>query len=163
MPTLDDAAEQGLSGPRRLVWSGVWLAFLAYPIGDIISRDHSRPWEVTAWASLVVFVALYLRTMWLALGWDLRGAHPATNGWLVALIVVTFAMVAAFGAAWGGLIIYLGVATGATLPNRPALVTLGCIAAVTVAVGVAIGPSASELAFVNATAGVGSANADKWG
>jgi two-component system sensor histidine kinase DesK len=147
MPVLDDAAEQGLSGPRRLVWSGVWLAFLAYPIGDIVSHDHSTGWEVAAWASLAVFVALYLRTMWLALGSDLRGARPAASGWLFALIVVTFAMVAGFGTAWGGLVIYLGVATGATLSNRAALVTLGGIAVATVTIGVAVGISASDLAF----------------
>jgi two-component system sensor histidine kinase DesK len=148
MPGLDDAALQGLSGPLRLAWSGVWLAFLGYPIGDIVSRHHSTAWEVAAWASLLLFVVLYLRTMWLALGSDLRYPRPAANGWLVALIVVTFAMVAGFGTAWAGLIIYLGVATGATLPNRAALTTLGGIAAVTVAFGIASGTSASDLAFV---------------
>jgi len=145
---LDDAAEHGLSGPRRLVWSGVWLAFLGYPIGDIVSRHHSTAWEAAAWASLAVFVAVYLRTMWLALGPEVRSARPAVTGWLAALIVVTFTMVAGFGAPWGGVIIYLGVATGASLTNRAALATLGGIAAVSIGIGVAVGVSASDLAFV---------------
>jgi len=147
MAALDDAAEHGLSGPARLAWSGVWLVFLAYPIGAIVSHHHSAAWQVAAWVSLLVFVGLYLRTMWLALGADLRGPRPAANGWLAAFIVVTFAMVVAFGAAWGGLIIYLGVATGATLGNRAALVTLAAIAAATVAVGAGIGARASDIAF----------------
>jgi two-component system sensor histidine kinase DesK len=97
--------------------------------------------------SLVVFVALYLRTVWLALGSDLRGPVTPPVGWLAGLVAVTFAMVIAFGEPWGGVIIYLGVATGFSLPPRPALFTLAGIAAATIAVGVAIGVSASDLAF----------------
>jgi two-component system sensor histidine kinase DesK len=147
MTTLDDAAEHGLSGPRRLAWIGVWLAFLAYPIADIFSRSHSTGWLIAAWLSLAIFVGLYLRTMWLALAGDLRHPASAANLWLAALIVFTFAVVVAFGAPWGGMIIYLGVATGASLAVRPALITLAGIALATVVVGVGAGVSVGDLAF----------------
>jgi two-component system sensor histidine kinase DesK len=147
MTTLDEAAEHGLSGPRRLAWISVWLVFLGYPIADILVRDHSTGWLLAAWLSLAVFVGLYLRTMWLALGGDLRQPPPIANGWLAALIVCTFVVVMVFGAAWGGMIIYLGVATGASLPPRAALITLTGIAIATVAVGLVAGVSAGDLAF----------------
>jgi two-component system sensor histidine kinase DesK len=147
MTALDQIAEDGLPRRYRLAWAAVWLVFLGYPIGDILSKHHSTGWLFAAWASLAVFVALYLRTMWLGLSSDLQ-PEPAAAVWLVVLIVATFAMVGAFGPAWGGLIIYLGVATGFSLSNRPALLTLGAIAIVTVVIGVAVGVSTSNLAFV---------------
>jgi two-component system sensor histidine kinase DesK len=148
MTALDDVAEHGISPPYRLAWTAVWLAFLAYPIGDILSRHHSATWVVAAWVSLAVFVGLYLRTMWLAVGTDLRGPVTPPLAWLVALNLATFAMVVGFGSAWAGLLIYLGVATGLTLSGRAALVTLAGIAAFSVAYGVATGVSASDVAFV---------------
>jgi two-component system, NarL family, sensor histidine kinase DesK len=147
MTALFGTDERGLSGTQRLVWSGVWLAFLGYPIGDIVSRHHSAEWVVAAWASLAIFVGLYLRTMWLALGTDVFQPRSRPDGWLSALILFTFAVVLAFGAAWGGMIIYLGVATGCSLTSRAAMVTLGVIAAATVAIGVVIGVDAPSLAF----------------
>jgi two-component system sensor histidine kinase DesK len=129
------------------VWISVWLVFLGYPIGDIFARPHSTSWLIAAWFSLAVFVALYLRTMWLAVSGDLRQPPTVANGWLAVLIVCTFVVVMAFGAPWGGMIIYLGVATGASLPNRAALGTLAGIAVATVAVGLVAGVSAGDLAF----------------
>jgi two-component system sensor histidine kinase DesK len=146
MTALDEIAENGLPRSYRLAWAAVWLAFLAYPIADIISHHHSTGWLVAAWASLALFVVLYLRTMSLAVSSNLQ-PEPAAVGSLIVLIVATFAMVGAFGPTWGGLIIYLGVATGFSLHNRPALLTLGVIAISTVVVGVAVGASASDLAF----------------
>ena len=148
MITVYAADGRGLSGVQRLVWSGVWLAFLGYPIGDILSRHHSTVWVVAAWVSLAIFVGLYLRTMWLALGSDVFRPRSRPDVWLSAFILFTFAVVIAFGAAWGGMIIYLGVATGCSLTNRAAIITLGVIAATTVAIGVAVGIGASSLAFV---------------
>jgi two-component system sensor histidine kinase DesK len=148
MTALDEVAEHGISPPYRLAWTAVWLAFLAYPIGDILSGHHSTTWLVAAWISLAVFVVLYLRTMWLAVGTDLRGPITPPLAWLVALIVATCAMVVGFGSAWGGLLIYLGVATGLSLSGRAALITLAGVAAFSIADGVASGVSSSDLAFV---------------
>ncbi len=147
MSTLDEVSISGLSGLRRLLWSGVWLVFLAYPIGDILARHHSIGWLAAAWVSLAVFVALYLRTMWSAFRPETHAA-PSRVRWLAVLIAFTFGMVIAFGPAWAGLIIYLGVATGWTLSNRAAAATLAGIAAAIIAAGVASGTGASELAFV---------------
>jgi two-component system sensor histidine kinase DesK len=63
-------------------------------------------------------------------------------------MVLTFALVIAFGSSWGGIIIYVGVAIGLSLSTRAALVTLAAVALTTVAIGVAQGVSASSLAFV---------------
>ena len=147
MTGLDEVAEVRMSSPVRLAWIAVWLAFLGYPVGDIFSRPHSTAWLVAAWVSLLMFVAVYLGTLWRAVGTDLRGPLTPPVGWLAALISLTFAMVAAFGAPWGGVIIYLGVATGLSLPPRSAFFVLAAIAAGTIAVGVVVGASASRLAF----------------
>ncbi|MBV8161016.1 MAG: hypothetical protein JO265_08850, partial [Acidimicrobiia bacterium] len=141
-------AAAALSGRGRLLWAAVWLAFLAYPIGDILTRHHSRVWVAAAWASLVAFGALYLRTMWASLGPDPRARRQGSPGWLAALILGTFAMVAAFGQNWGGVIIYLGVATGWTLAARPAFLILAGIAVATVVVGLTSRTPASNMAFV---------------
>jgi two-component system sensor histidine kinase DesK len=148
MATLEPVGEQRRSSLNRMAWIAIWLAFLAYPIADIFSREHSTSWLVAAWASLAAFVVLYLGTMWRAVGADLRGPVTPPIAWLAALGAITFAMVIAFGAAWGGVIIYLGVVTGLSLPPRAAIFVLPGIAAATIAVSVVVGVSASSVAFV---------------
>ncbi|MBV8304683.1 MAG: sensor histidine kinase [Acidimicrobiia bacterium] len=148
VPKSDRRHPSVFSGRGRLRWAAVWLAFLAYPISDILSHHHSPAWTAAAWVSLVAFAALYLRTMWAALGTDPRPRHQVSPGWLAALIAATFVMVAVFGESWGGLIIYLGVATGWTLATAPALLTLAGIAVTTVVIGVTSHYSASNVAFV---------------
>lgn len=147
MGALEDTFEHGLSGPLRLLWSGVWLAFLAYPIGDILSGRHSNGWLAAAWLALVAFSALYLRTMWLGLGPAMERPRRFPGAWLAALVLFTFVVVGAFGGAWGGMLIYLGVATGVSLAAGPALVLLVAIAAATVGLGLASGVSSSNIAF----------------
>jgi two-component system sensor histidine kinase DesK len=133
-------------GTRGLVWFGVWLVFLAYPIADIVSNDHSTAWTIAAWTTLAVFVFLYLRTISLALGAGLRASRPRDAGWLLALALLTFTAILVFGPDWSGLTIYLGVAT-IILPDRPALLALTGITATTVVVDAIAGVSRSNIAF----------------
>ncbi|MDP9073212.1 MAG: sensor histidine kinase, partial [Actinomycetota bacterium] len=136
-----------LTGSWRLWWSAVWLVFLGYPIGDIVSRHHPAIWVISAWTALLVFVGLYLRTMWVAFSANPTDDEPTPAGWLAALICFTLGMVVLFGVAWGGVIIYLGVATGSTLRHRAVLVTLAALDAFTAVLGVAAGAGVSNVAF----------------
>ncbi|MBJ7609045.1 MAG: hypothetical protein JF887_06395 [Candidatus Dormibacteraeota bacterium] len=62
----------GLGVLGRGMWAAVWLAFLAYPIGDILSGRYSTTKAALAWAALAVFVVLYLRTIWVGFAVDPR-------------------------------------------------------------------------------------------
>jgi len=136
-----------LTGPWRLLWCAVWLVFLGYPIGDILSRHHPTTWVISAWAALGIFVAVYLRTMWVAFSANPADDEPTPAAWLTALIGFTLAMVVLFGVPWGGIIIYLGVAIGSTLRPRSVVVTLAALATFTTAWGLAAGAGLSNIAF----------------
>ena len=139
----------GLSGMWRVFWCAIWLVFLAYPIGDIVSGRYSTARAALGWATLALFVALYLRTMWMALGVDPRARQRPQLAWLVALIVFSLTSVLFFGGQWGGVIIYLGVATGATLRGRAAIATLAVIAAAGAGAGLVNHVGVADVAFAS--------------
>ncbi len=144
-PALDPVE---LVGRRRaLAWYAVWLVFLGYPIADIVSRRRPVAPTVAAVAALVAFALLYLATLSSATSvvGDPRRSARAVR--LVAFYALAFASVAAFGRAWGGILIYVGVATGSTLAVGPALVGLGVLDGMTVALGVVVGATWSDVAF----------------
>jgi two-component system sensor histidine kinase DesK len=104
------------------LWIAVWLLFLLYPISDIVS-NHYPVWK-TAFLSvwLVVFVVLYLRTMWSALPYP-RGTDRAAWWGLALLAAITLPIVVTLGGNWVGGVIYISVAAGTVLPPRLATAT----------------------------------------
>jgi two-component system sensor histidine kinase DesK len=130
----------------RLVWPGIWLVFVAYPISDILDGQWSTAKAVLAWALLAAFAALYLASMWLATGFQ---GEPEPRVRLVpyaAFIALTIGLVLGFGADFGCLLIYAGVVTGWTLRPRAATVGVLLLGAL-IASGLAVGYSLSEVAF----------------
>ena len=111
------------------VWIAVWLLFLIYPISDIVA-NHYPAWKVAVAATwLALFVALYLRTMWVALS-DPRQPDRSALWTLLLLAAVTIPITVTFGGNWVGGIIYVSVATGTVLPSRqayPAVVALALV------------------------------------
>ncbi|MGH7686835.1 MAG: sensor histidine kinase [Candidatus Dormibacteria bacterium] len=112
-------------------WIAVWLLFLIYPISDIVN-NHFPAWKaVLAVVWLVVFVVLYLRTMWVALA-NLREPARSTYWTLLALTVITLPVSIGFGGQWVGGLIYISVASGTVLPPRRAYVAIVSLAALQV-------------------------------
>lgn len=112
----------------RLLWAGVWLVFLAYPIGDILSGSYSAAKAAAAWLTLITFAALYLVAMWSALEILPRDSRGTRLMPLVGLTSLGVVLVLVFRGQWSGVLIYCGVAMGWTLATRwlvPSLLALG--------------------------------------
>lgn len=140
---------------HRLFWSGIWLVFTGYPISDVLTR-HWPPAKVgLAWAALVLFDALYLLTLWMASDFGTARPRGMRMAPYVAFVALTVAMAMGFGGNFPGLLIFAGVATGWTLPQRAGVVALGVLAALdflTLTVGVDLG---SVLFFAFLTVALG--------
>ena len=115
--------------PAKL-WPLLWLAFMAYPVGDLIGHRVAGP-DALAAAGLVAFTALYVWLVWL----EYRGPagrerlQLALLGGMAALAVATGV---AYGGNWVGTFIYLSAACALALPRRAtpaavALVSLGML------------------------------------
>jgi len=137
----------GLGRLARVAWVAIWLVFLAYPISDILSGRYSQTRAILAWGALAVFVALYLRTQWIAMGADIRCPGQVDLRPYLALVAVSLLSIVIFGGAWGGLVIYLGVATGAIISLRKAIVVLALLAGFEVVGGLVTQHSVADVSF----------------
>ena len=137
----------GLGRVARLAWVAIWLVFLAYPISDILSGGYSQTRAIVAWGALAAFVSLYLRTQWIAMGADIRYPGDVDLRPYLALVAVSLLSIVIFGGAWGGLVIYLGVATGAIIPVRRALVVLALLAGFEVVGGLVTKHTVADVSF----------------
>lgn len=45
---------------QKLMWVGIWLAFMGAPIGDLLDGDHTTAATVLGWLGLATFVTVYL-------------------------------------------------------------------------------------------------------
>jgi two-component system sensor histidine kinase DesK len=127
------------SDPRsRLVCIGAALAFLVFPVADLLSGGLSRGSEVAAAAGLAAFVTLFLRLFWIV-PWIATERRVEGRALLAGLAVLAIGLSVAFGDEWLGLLVYLSVALALALPTAPALAGI----AVAAAVGVVIAGEAS--------------------
>ncbi len=133
---LVDGSGSGLfSGPGRLFWWGIWLVFLVNPIQAVVRYD--TPTALAGWGGLAAFTALYLLAGWHALGLH-GGPVPGDLRPYAAFMAVSLLLIVAFGGPWTELVIYMGVATGATLPIPRAIAVLAglaCLEAALLATG----------------------------
>ncbi|MEU9102103.1 sensor histidine kinase [Streptomyces sp. NPDC048361] len=99
---------------QKLMWVGIWLAFMGAPIGDLLDGNHTTVPTVLGWAGLAGFVTVYLA---LVLRHTARPLATVTVysllGFLAAL-AVTLSLT--LGGAWLVLFVYVSVSCGATLP-----------------------------------------------
>ncbi|NUO46186.1 MAG: sensor histidine kinase [Streptomyces sp.] len=107
---------------RKLVWVLPWLVFLASPVRDLNSGDHTTAATAAGWAGLVVFVGLYLTLVFRTMGRPFRGG-------IITVLAATFwalglALAFGFGSAWLGLFVYVSVTCGVAFPLRTAYWTI---------------------------------------
>jgi two-component system, NarL family, sensor histidine kinase DesK len=150
-PRPEDAASLTWPVPAvaRLGWAAIWLVFLGYPISDILGAGYAPARALAAWACLVVFVAVYLTTMWLCLSAVPRQLTGRSLLPLAALFAIGIALVLIFRGQWTGILVYCGVAAGWTLRWRwlvPTLITLGTFVVVA---GLLIGYSWANVGFLS--------------
>ncbi|MCX5385449.1 sensor histidine kinase [Streptomyces sp. NBC_00083] len=99
---------------QKLMWVGIWLAFMGAPIGDLLDGNHTAVPTALGWAGLAGFVTVYLALV-------LRHtARPLATGTVygllgfLAALAVTLSLT--LGGAWLVLFVYVSVSCGATLP-----------------------------------------------
>lgn len=112
----------------KLMWVGIWLAFLGAPISDLFSGTYSAAGTVFGTLSLVLFVAGYLALIFRHTGRPLQ--RWLVHGELAALFVLAVVLPLTLGSPWLVLFVYVSVSAGAALPVR---LSRFAIAGVTVA------------------------------
>ncbi|MFB7081208.1 sensor histidine kinase [Streptomyces sp. NPDC056308] len=137
----DDETSVGIGSPPtrrrqvwiKLLWIGVWLAFMSAPVKDLIDGDHPVWATALGTFGLVVFVAAYLVLVFrqTAKALDRRLVHSAIAflGILAAVLSLTL------GSAWLVLFVYVAVSVGATMPLRTARWLIPAVTAVLVGIG----------------------------
>jgi two-component system sensor histidine kinase DesK len=124
----------GHSDPKgRLLCMATALAFLAFPLGDLLSGRLSPAGEVVAAAGLTAFAALYLRLFWIlpSVSKERRAEGAAL---LAAVAALAIALSIAFGDDWLALLVYLSIALALALPTPLALAGLAAVAVIAVAI-----------------------------
>lgn len=135
------------SDPKgRLLCMGTALAFLAFPLADLLSGRLSGSSTVVAAAGLAVFAVAFLRLFWIlpSVATDRRAEGFALLGLLAALAI---ALSVAFGDEWLGLLVYLSIALALAAPTRLALAGIASVAATGVAITQEIDVAVQVVAF----------------
>ena len=87
----------------KLLWTGVWLAYLSAPVSDLLHGGHSDGVRVLGVIGLVVFVTWYFALIF-------RTGRGATNGVVLGSLAVLAAqssvLALALGREW--LVLFLG-------------------------------------------------------
>ncbi|MEU2669100.1 sensor histidine kinase [Streptomyces sp. NPDC007164] len=137
----DDETSVGLGRPPtsrkqfsiKLLWIGIWLAFMSAPVKDLADGNHTSWATALGTLGLVTFVGAYLLLVFrhTSKPLDRRLVHStiAFLGALALLLTLTL------GTAWLVLFVYVSVSVGATLPLRTARWLIPAVTAVLVAVG----------------------------
>ncbi|GGY34393.1 two-component sensor histidine kinase [Streptomyces xanthochromogenes] len=127
---------------QKLMWVGIWLAFMSAPIGDLLDGNHTTVATALGWFGLVGFVTVYLA---LVLRHTARPMATATVYSLLGLLAaVALALSLTLGAPWLVLFVYVSVSCGATL--SPGLATWAIL--VTTAAMTAIGTHVTHVGDV---------------
>jgi len=117
----------------RMLCVGTALAFLAFPISDLVSGRVSGGSDAVAAAGLAAFAATFVRLFWIlpAITGERRIEGAALLAVLAALAV---GLSIAFGESFLGLLVYLSVVLALALPTAAALGGIAATAAAAVAI-----------------------------
>ncbi|MEU8889756.1 sensor histidine kinase [Streptomyces sp. NPDC048442] len=121
----------------KLLWIGIWLAFMGAPVGDLLGDAHATPAVVLGWLGLTAFVGVYFALVFRHTSKALaRHTVWASLGVLFALALV---LSPTLGPAWLTLFVYVSVAAGACLPMRMSRWAIPGVAATLLLVGLGHG------------------------
>lgn len=129
----------------KLMWVGIWLAFLGAPISDLLSGTYSAAGTVFGALSLVLFVAGYLALIFRHTGRPLQAW--LVHGELTALFVLAVVLPLALGSPWLVLFVYVSVSAGAALPIRLSRFAIAGITGAMILIGLHTG---NDQGFVTA-------------
>ncbi|MET8974585.1 sensor histidine kinase [Streptomyces sp. NPDC004539] len=105
----------------KLLWMGIWLAYLSAPISDLLHGGHSPGVRVLGAIGLLAFVSWYFALIF-------RTGRGETNalvlGSLAVLAAQSAVLALTLGREWLVLFVYVSISSGAALPFRLARWTI---------------------------------------
>jgi len=127
----------------KLLWMGVWLAYLSAPIGDLLHGDHSLGVRILGGIGLLAFVAWYFALIF-------RTGRDEDNrlllGSLTVLAAQSAVLATTLGREWLVLFVYVSISSGAALPFRLARWTIPAASVLLAGVALAVPGGREDLA-----------------
>ena len=100
----------------RLLFSAIWLVYLAQPLSTLSGHHHSVAWQVAAVTVAVVFCLVFMAVI---IRWDERPAVSRWGVWLLFPLAATFDLMFRGPDTGGGVVwIYVSSAIGWAAPDR---------------------------------------------
>ncbi|NEB05649.1 histidine kinase [Streptomyces sp. SID13726] len=119
----------------KLLWIGIWLAYLSAPVGDLLHGGHSDGVAVLGWIGLVAFVVWYFALVF-------RTGRGETNAVVLGSVAVLGAqstvLSLTLGREWLVLYVYVAISSGAALPFRLARWSIPVVSALLTAVALVV-------------------------
>ncbi|MFD8091741.1 sensor histidine kinase [Streptomyces malaysiensis] len=114
--TIGQSPENRRQALIKLMWIGIWMAYMGAPVSDLADGHHTVPATVCGALGLLAFVTVYLALIFRHTGRALsRRTVFGALGTICALAVV---LTLTMGGDWLVLCVYVSVAFGAVLPLR---------------------------------------------
>ncbi|MEU1802012.1 sensor histidine kinase [Streptomyces sp. NPDC019937] len=117
-PAVGQIPENRRQALIKLLWTGIWMAYLGAPVSDLMEGNHTVPATVFGALGLLVFVGIYLLLVFRYTGRAMSRA--SVHRGLVTICVLAAVLTVTLGEAWLVLAVYVSVAFGAVLPTRVA-------------------------------------------
>ncbi|WP_190132727.1 sensor histidine kinase [Streptomyces mashuensis] len=135
-PRIGERPENVRQAMTKLVWIGIWMAYLASPVEDIFGGHHEWPGTLVGAAGLASFVAVYLVLIFQHTSLPLERLRVLAM--LAALMAMAVGLALGLGKAWLVLFVYVSVSCGAVLPAKLARFAIPLTTGVLAATGAAI-------------------------
>ncbi|MGP3985251.1 sensor histidine kinase [Streptomyces sp. 3N207] len=140
IPALGNPADSPRQKRARIAMIAVWMVFLAGPVGDLWTGDHSGPALAGALTGFAAFLVAYVTLVYRHTRSPLPGrvVYPL----VASLYALALTLSLAASERWLVLFVYVAVATGAVLPVRHAVVAVAACVLALAAVGTDFGARA---------------------